>query len=511
MLTWGGGLPQSGGTLTGPLTIDTSSCSALSIDSDSTGCSTGLLRIRHDIASVLAGTHVGMSIDVSTNVTPGSQTVTGLSITMPAANTSSSKALAIASTQIDGVIFDLTFTGTAANGVNCFQLDASSTNITGICDGITTFLGANVAAGSRCARFDFRATAGTTNGIIHAHVGSSTTLAGAITGQLINLTTNVTHNGQVITGLDIRTAATTAAAAAGQGALVINSDATLARVIDIDCANTSGTLGIIRYGAAVSWSAASTIGLNIDLTTNVTPGAIGATGLKIAIAATTKADTAAEGAIAINSDATAARVLDLDIANTSGTPVLLRYGSAATMAATTTAFSVDQSTNITNAAQQMVAFAATQLLSSTNVSGQQIVKGTSSTGATCGWGWWEELLVLSTSGATTNTTNTIPANSWIFCVLTYTTVAIAGVNSTAMQVGDASTAARFGTTGTLTQGTTVVGMTHLQAAINSATTGAVVTAATSVRITLAGGADNTPSAGTVRIVPIFFTFTALTS
>lgn len=122
-----------------------------------------------------------------------------------------------------------------------------------------------------------------------------------------------------------------------------------------------------------------------------------------------------------------------------------------------------------------------------------------------------ELVTLSTVGATTDTTMTIPANSLVLGVTVRVTTGITGINSTSLQVGDATTAARFGSISAFTAGTTGVGLNHLQGGISTDAAGPIVTSATAVRLTLAGGADNTPSAGAVRVTIHYISLTAPTS
>lgn len=123
-----------------------------------------------------------------------------------------------------------------------------------------------------------------------------------------------------------------------------------------------------------------------------------------------------------------------------------------------------------------------------------------------------EQLTLSTAGATTDTTaNLLPANSIIIAVTWRITTTIAGVNSTAMQVGDASTATRFDSTATFTSGTTGIGTSVFKGSITTDATGPTQTAAAKVRITMSGGADNTPSGGVVRITVYYITLVPNTS
>lgn len=122
-----------------------------------------------------------------------------------------------------------------------------------------------------------------------------------------------------------------------------------------------------------------------------------------------------------------------------------------------------------------------------------------------------ELVTLSTVGATTDTTMQIPANSLVLGVTVRVTTGITGIDSTALQIGDATTAARFGSIAAFTAGTTGVGLNHLQGGISTDAAGPIVTSATAVRLTLSGGTDNTPSAGAVRVTIHYISLTAPTS
>lgn len=109
-----------------------------------------------------------------------------------------------------------------------------------------------------------------------------------------------------------------------------------------------------------------------------------------------------------------------------------------------------------------------------------------------------ELLTLSTSGTTTDTTaNLLPANSVIFAVTCRVTTTI--TTATDWSVGTSASAARFSAANaTLTAGTTSVGLAHYAASSEAQV------AAAKVRITTTG----TPGAGAIRITSHFVTFTA---
>jgi hypothetical protein len=133
-------------------------------------------------------------------------------------------------------------------------------------------------------------------------------------------------------------------------------------------------------------------------------------------------------------------------------------------------------------------------------------------GATTLTGTVTENITLNTGGDTTDSTIDLPANSFILSVTARVTTTIADVDSTTIQLGDPTTATRFNSTASaLTAGTTIVGLNQLQGAISTDAAGPVQLSTAKVRITLAGGADNTPSAGAVRITIHYITLGAPTS
>lgn len=130
-------------------------------------------------------------------------------------------------------------------------------------------------------------------------------------------------------------------------------------------------------------------------------------------------------------------------------------------------------------------------------------------GASVVYGTMSENVTLGGTTSTDSTTNLLPANSIIDAVAARVTTTIA--TTTAWELGDASTAARFTgsqTSGQLTAGATVVGGPFaVGTGLASATTGAWQTSAAKVRITQTG----TPSAGAIRITVFFHTYVAPTS
>lgn len=121
-----------------------------------------------------------------------------------------------------------------------------------------------------------------------------------------------------------------------------------------------------------------------------------------------------------------------------------------------------------------------------------------------------ELITLSTGGTTTDsTTNLLPAGAIIDAVVARVTTTISGGSTpTTWEAGDATTAARFISTGTtLTAGSTAIGLNQMQGGISTNATGPVQTAAAKVRITL----DQTPGQGQIRITVFWRQFSAPSS
>jgi len=111
-----------------------------------------------------------------------------------------------------------------------------------------------------------------------------------------------------------------------------------------------------------------------------------------------------------------------------------------------------------------------------------------------------ELITLSTSGTTTDSTaNLLPANSIIEAVVARVTTTI--TTATGWKLGDATTPGRFtAANSTLTAGTTDVGLVHVDQA---GAAGPRQTTAAKVRVTTTG----TPGAGVIRVTVFYRQFT----
>lgn len=145
------------------------------------------------------------------------------------------------------------------------------------------------------------------------------------------------------------------------------------------------------------------------------------------------------------------------------------------------------------------------VLSGTDSAGQRYLQ--TANGAKWVEGSNSELITLSTSGATTDSSaNLLPANSIIQAVVARITTTIA--TATNWKMGDGTTADRFtAANSTLTSGTQDIGLRHQQGSIATDAAGQVQTAAAKLRITTTG----TPSAGVVRVTVFYRTYTAPTS
>jgi len=126
----------------------------------------------------------------------------------------------------------------------------------------------------------------------------------------------------------------------------------------------------------------------------------------------------------------------------------------------------------------------------------------------------EEEITLPTGGTTVDSTQKLlPATSIILGVSYYFTVKATGSGLTAVQFGDSSTAARFGSQAhsgnEIAAGVSGVGATHLTTGIASGTTGLYQAAAASLRLTLTGASAAT--AGKVRVCVYGIKFTPPTA
>ena len=128
----------------------------------------------------------------------------------------------------------------------------------------------------------------------------------------------------------------------------------------------------------------------------------------------------------------------------------------------------------------------------------------SANAATWTHGQASELLTLSTSGTTTDTSaNLLPANSIIESVVARVTTTI--TTATDWKLGDPTTAGRFSAVNsTMTAGATSIGLLHVD---QTGAAGPIQAAAAKIRVTTTG----TPGAGVVRITVFYRTLVAPTS
>ena len=232
-------------------------------------------------------------------------------------------------------------------------------------------------------------------------------------------------------------------------------------------------------------------------------------GIQIFIDPTDAVATAGVAAMVLDSRATLQYVLDIAARNLSGTLAEMRYGASTALTGALIGYDVNFVTNVTPGTQNITAFCATLPTSGTGALTGYEMDGAN--GQTMGIAEKSEAVTLSTSGATTDTTMQIPANSFILGVDVRCTTTVAGTTSTGLDVGDATTSTRFISQAGLTTTNTAVGLNHLQGSVATDATGPIVTAATAIRLTLSGGGDNTPSAGAYRVTVRYINFGAATS
>lgn len=570
------------------ITVDTG---AVQLDNRQT--SGTVEQINVGAATVLVGALTGISVDLSANVTPGANAINGISISIPAtsrASTAGEGAIVIDSQATSMIAIDIAIATTSmSNGairmgwraatvlvadslvqvLNCdTNVIAGANRIRGYFIQIGTGTAPNSSAFYAVLTTGYRGIgchidsrqAVSTLGLFRASSDSANILSGAYRGVVCDLSTNVTPGANEVSGVIITIPATSRAATAGEGAFVINSDATAARVLDIDIANTSGVALMVRYGAAAVWAgtvtglqlnfstnvtpganaftgvlmnvpastAPESTGLNInsslttatgailagtikntqggaiqityggatalggavvaidlDLATSVTPGANAITALRFNVAATTRADGAAEGAIVITDQATRQRTFDIDIRKTSGTFMLVRYGAATVLSADITGISLSLASNVTAGANGVTAYACTL----PDISGDNPATIVSAQGANAQGLFLRVKTELHTlaAAATSDTTILFPANTIGMIVAVRVTTAVttsAATNTFSVGVPGATTRYGSGISGGL--GTT-----------NKAPGSADYTSATAIRFSAPGA--ETFTAGVIRV------------
>jgi hypothetical protein len=132
--------------------------------------------------------------------------------------------------------------------------------------------------------------------------------------------------------------------------------------------------------------------------------------------------------------------------------------------------------------------------------------GTNIKGASAVLTWAYEELTLSTGGTTTDTAATLlPGFSLILGVLGRVSQTI--TTAATVQIGDATTAARFATLGTMTLGATFVGLGHLFGSVTTDAAGPTQATSAKIRTT----ANVTPGAGKIELATLALVFTPPTS
>lgn len=238
--------------------------------------------------------------------------------------------------------------------------------------GIVVTMGANTSSTGAGVWTKWNSLAGATNGIVRvsANVNGTTTaamtmlkldsatatytLGAALTGVNVDLSTQVSAGAFAVTGLSITIPATTRANAAGEGAIVVTSNATRQRVVDLLVRNTGGTLFSLAYAGATALTAGVGLyGFNIDLNTNVTGNTGEVQGIAIYLPASSASTTA---------------MFKGQTKQTAGSFFTTSFLAASTLTGSLTGFSLDLSTNVTPGAFAVTGLSITIPASTSNSS-----------------------------------------------------------------------------------------------------------------------------------------------
>lgn len=216
-------------------------------------------------------------------------------------------------------------------------------------------------------------------------------------------------------------------------------------------------------------------------------------------------DSASRASTRINENGTV--TIDADVA-TGSAPLTVKFAGTSLFAVGTTNVVVTNTLQVgAPSARALNIGGGLFNFSTVGTASQLKLDGDLTNGAAVIEGFLYENITLSTSGVTTDSSaNLLPANAVIEAVMVRVTTAIG--TATAFEVGDATTANRFLSTGTgLTLGSTGVGLNHRQGSVSSDAAGPIQTSAAKIRITTTG----TPSAGVVRVVVKYRQYIAPTS
>ena len=296
-----------------PLTSSTSTRGIVVSSLQSAG---QLLELSTTSATTLAGALVGLSVDFA-NVAATAQRVSGISLTLPASSSTSATAVTALTLQTAGTLFAGSFSG--------------ATTLSGVLVGLSVDLATSVDGNNKQVRGIYAATpsncsttssaaylssgtlrgqgpgvgilnvktnvAGTTTGTTHfVEIGADTAgyaLGGDCTGIDVDLSSNITPSSNALNGITLQIGATAFAGGKGFGAIVVQSAATIQRVLDLNFQNVNGTVVTMQaYSSNITLT--STIALwDIDVRTstfNITGGLTNAiTGYRIFMPATSSA------------------------------------------------------------------------------------------------------------------------------------------------------------------------------------------------------------------------------
>lgn len=314
-----------------------------------TAAGNGIVNVEVGAATVLTGPLAGVVVDLSTNVTPGANAVTGVSVSIPGSSSAATAGVRVSSVQtgVDSSGLVVEVTPAAPAQVRGAFISAGA-NVTG--QGLVVEHNGS-AASLTCVAV--RVTGSQQASGIEFDDGQFVNVSNANEGRLIYSaatgTFRVSQNGSAFSDLAVAGSVSLQTAYdAGPNVTVSVATGTVAWTSSMN----TGNAFLISSGAVVLVGGLLGLGVTLDA---VIPGAFQVTGIRVTIPATTVALSNDDAVgLHIDSKATLAAVATIQARNTgvNGGIVQINYGpgAAVTLNSRTTALRIDMFTRVNPAA-----------------------------------------------------------------------------------------------------------------------------------------------------------------